>query len=396
MNRDAMRVLLVAHYFPPHVGGIENVVQGEAERLVAAGYAVAVLTTAVGAPPGVERTAAGYTVVRVPTWNGIERRFGVPFPVVGPLALRSALRWVRTADLVHCHDLLYMTTWLAALAAAVCRTPLVLTQHVHLVRHPSHAVELVQRVVYATIGRAVVRRAKRIAVLNGAVRAFLRQLGAPDEHMELVPGGVDTDVFSPATTDEKRVLRQRLHLPEDAVLALFVGRFVPKKGYDTVSAATGDGYVLVLAGGPPPPGRAGRADVIFTGLLPHGEVANLFRACDVFVLPSVSEGFPVTVQEAMACGLPVVTTDDPAYDVYQLDRERMMFISPTVPAVRSGLQRLAADEALRRRMGRYSADVARTRFSWSEHIRILGRLYGEALDTVPDDPRGVARVRGTA
>jgi D-inositol-3-phosphate glycosyltransferase len=373
------RVLLVAHYFPPHVGGIENVVRGEADRLSQAGYEVAVLTTAVGAPAGVDRSVGGYPVVRVPTWNGVERRFGVPFPVVGPSAVHAALPWVRGADVIHCHDLLYVTTWLAALIAAVCRTPLVLTQHVHLVRHPSPAVELVQRLVYATIGRAVIRRARRIAILNGTVRSFLRRLGAPDERMELLPNGVDTDAFRPATAGEKRVLRRRLQLPEDGVLALFVGRFVPKKGYDTVCASAGRGYSLVLAGGPPPAGARGRPDVIFTGALPHREVVDLFRACDVFVLPSESEGFPVTVQEAMACGLAVVTSDDPAYDVYQLDRERILLISPTVPAVKSALQRLATDEPLRRSMGRYSVDLARTRFSWSQHICALRRLYGAAL-----------------
>jgi D-inositol-3-phosphate glycosyltransferase len=383
------RVLLVAHYFPPHVGGIENVVKGEADRLAAAGYDVVVLTTAVGAPAVVERDPGGYPVVRLATWNGVERRFGVPFPVVAPQALLTALRWVRSADLVHCHDLLYTTTWLAALAGALCRSPLVLTQHVHLVRHPSRAVELVQRAVYATIGRAVLRRATRIVVLNGAVQAFLHRLGAPDERMQLVPNGVDTDVFHPPTAAEKRNLRRSLQLPEEDVLALFVGRFVPKKGYDTVCACAGDGYVLVLVGGPPPDRDAGRRDVIFTGPVPHDEIADLFRACDVFVLPSESEGFPVTVQEAMACGLPVVTTDDPAYDVYRLDRELIALVPPTVPAVTSALQRLAADEPLRMRMGSYSLDVARTRFSWSEHIRTLDRLYGTALDV----PQGVAGAR---
>jgi glycosyltransferase involved in cell wall biosynthesis len=383
-----IRVLLVAHYFPPHVGGIENVVKGEAERLAAAGYEVVVLTTAVGAPAGVECTAGGYRVVRLATWNGVERRFGVPFPMVAPSALRTALRWVRSVHVVHCHDLLYMTTWIAALAAAIRRRPLVLTQHVHLVRHPSRAVELVQRAVYATVGRAVLRRAVRIAVLNGAVRAFLRGLGAPDERMELVPNGVDTDVFRPASGPEKRELRRSLRLPEEDVLALFVGRFVPKKGYDTVCASADDGYVLVLAGGPPSPRDAASPGVVFTGPVPHTEVADLFRACDVFVLPSVSEGFPVTVQEAMACGLPVVTTDDPAYDVYGLDRDDVALVAPTVPAVTSALRRLAADASLRRRMGSYSHEFARSRFSWPEHTRTLGRHYGLALGL----PREVARV----
>jgi glycosyltransferase involved in cell wall biosynthesis len=236
------------------------------------------------------------------------------------------------------------------------------------------------------------RVARRVPVLLGvsdvATADAVGDFGIPPDRFRVIPLGVDTDVFRPASGHEKRELRRSLRLPEEDVLALFVGRFVPKKGYDTVCASADDGYVLVLAGGPPSPRDAASPGVVFTGPVPHTEVADLFRACDVFVLPSVSEGFPVTVQEAMACGLPVVTTDDPAYDVYGLDRDGVALVPPTVPAVTAALRRLAADASLRRRMGSYSHEFARSRFSWPEHTRTLGRLYGLALGL----PREVARV----
>jgi glycosyltransferase involved in cell wall biosynthesis len=369
------RVLLVSHYFPPHMGGIENVVAGEARHLVKAGHDVTVLTTSPGGRAGTTLSGDGYVVVRMPTWNGIERATGVPFPLVAPWSVLRAARLVRRVDVVHVHDLLYVTTWLAALLARLLRRPYVLTQHVGLVAHPSRAVEGVQRLVHATIGRVVVTGAASVVHLNGGVAEFLRGVGARDDQLRFVVNGTDTDLFHAADAVSKAALRASFDVPATGVLALFAGRFVPKKGYDIVLAAAGEGYTLVLAGGDEPVNRPG---VIMAGRMPPERLADLYRACDVFVLPSVAEGFPLTVQEAMATGLPIVTTDDPGYAPYGLDRELVALVEPTVDAVRSALQRIAGDAQLRDRMGAYSAEVADRRFTWSEHVRALEAIYAEA------------------
>jgi D-inositol-3-phosphate glycosyltransferase len=391
----ATRVLLVSHYFPPHLGGIENVVAAEAAHLTGAGYHVTVLSTAVGAEWGVHRAAEGYRVVRVPTWNGIEQRTGVPFPVISPRSLAIAAALIRDASIVHCHDVLYMTTWFASLMARCAGKPVVLTQHVAIIEHPRRVVRLAQRLVYRVIGAAVARSAARIFVVNERVALFLRRLGADAETIELLPNGTDLDRFHPSATADKRRSRRELGLPEDGLLALFVGRFVPKKGFDKVLLAAGEGYRLVLVGGPPPPGAGDHRDVTFVGSKAPDELAEIYRACDLFVLPSEGEGFPLAVQEAMACGLPVITTDDPGYGIYELDRERVAFIEPTVPALRSALRRVARDDVLRARMAHYSAVTAARRFSWSQHLQGLERAYGQAANgTGPRPPAEAVRDAG--
>jgi D-inositol-3-phosphate glycosyltransferase len=320
-------------------------------------------------------------VVRLRTWNGIEQRTGIPFPVLAPWTLWTAARLVRNVDVVHAHDVLYMTTWFTAAAARLLGKPLVLTQHVQLIAHPSWVVAGVQRLVYATVGRAVVRSAARIAVINSGVADFLGALGARGDRIVLVPNGIDIGKFYPATPEDKQRLRRTLDLPERGVLALFVGRFVPKKGYDKLLRAVGVGYTLVLAGGPTPPGFSERTDVVFVGTRTQDQLADLYRACDLFVLPSESEGFPLTVQEAMASGLPVITSDDPGYDIYQIDRNRVAFIQPTVPKIKFALERLSADETLRGLMARYSSSIAASRFSWQEHVRSVEQMYAAAFPT---------------
>jgi glycosyltransferase involved in cell wall biosynthesis len=381
-----MRVLLVSHYYPPHVGGIENVVRQEAVRLAARGVDVTVLTSG---ERSTVREEEGVRVVRVAAWNGAERA-GVPFPVPGPRLLTAALRWARRADVVHIHDCLYLTSWTAGLAAALTRTPHVLTQHVALVQHPSALVRGVQWAVYAVAGRALLRRARTVLTLNASVADFVRRYGARPERARHLPNGVDTELFRPAASGEERALaRKRFGLPQDRPLALFVGRLVPKKGYDLLLAAREGSpdasYDLVFAGDGDAAALAGRPGVHHLGALAPQELAEAYRACDVFVLPSTAEGFPLTVQEAMASGLPVVTTDDPGYVPYRLDRSSVTLLPRDAGALRSALSRLAGDGSERARMARYSRDYATTAFAWEEHVSALVQYYRDTdhRDTGP-------------
>ena len=196
-----MRVLLVSHYYPPHVGGIENVVHQQATHLARQGADVTVLTSG---PRSATAMEAGVRVVRVAAWNGVERRTGVPFPVLGPGLPATAGRWARWADVIHVHDCLYMTSWAAGSAATLTRTPYLLTQHVGLVAHPSGLVRGVQRAVYRFAGRPLLRRAARVMVVNATVADFVGRHGVRRDDVAHMANGVDATLFRPAGSDADR------------------------------------------------------------------------------------------------------------------------------------------------------------------------------------------------
>ena len=375
-----LRVLLVSHHYPPHVGGIENVVHQEAVRLAARGVEVTVLTSGGRTATTVED--GGVRVVRIAAWNGAERRAGVPFPLLSPRLLPAALRWARWADVAHLHDCQYLTSWAVGAAAALTRTRCLLTQHVALVQHPSALVIGVQRAVYGVAGRLLLRRAGRVFTLNASVAAFVLRHGARPERARHLPNGVDTDLFRPAASaEQRRLARARFGLPQDRPLVLFVGRLVPKKGFllllEARTATPDAGYDLVFAGDGDTAALTGRPGVHHLGALAPADLAEVYPACDVFALPSTAEGFPLTVQEAMASGLPVVTTDDPGYAPYGLDRTRVVLLPREAGALREALAELVADPDRRERMARYSRDCAERDFTWEQHVeRLLGHYTG--------------------
>ena len=371
----------MCHFYAPHVGGIESVVQAEAERLVALGHEVTVLTSADRSSTRVE---GGVRIVRVRAWNGLEHRAGVPFPLFSPRILTEAIRLARQSDLVHVHDCFYLSSWCAGIAAVLVRKPLVLSQHVAMVEHSSALVSAVQKLVYGTVGRLLLHRARKVFVINEYVGRFVAGLGAPRRKLVVLSNGVDAEMYRPAVDEaERELLRKQYDLPLDRPLALFVGRLVPKKGIDIALAARTGEFDLVVVGSGDASILDGADGVHALGSRPPYSVAEIFRACDLFVLPTTGEIFPLVVKEAMSSGLPVVTTDEPDYAALGVDRDGIALVPRDAAAVGTAIHRIVADEPVAVRMGEYSRRYAREQFSWSEHLDLLRESYRAALERSP-------------
>lgn len=369
---DPKYILIAVSYVLPHLGGIEIVAEHQARHLARSGRDVHVLTSAFERPSGVSAEPEGHTMHRLRFWNITEDKFGAPFPLFAPSLWWHARKLVRQADVVHVHDAFYMTSFAAALWARLSGKPLVLTQHVAEIPHPKAVVRLGQKVVYATTGRFIFRTASRVAILNDNVRQFLLKHGVPDERIFVLPNGVDTSLFRPVKNQsEKSALRKKYRLPADKPLAIFIGRFVPKKGFDKLLQAGSEEYGIVFVGGEAPDAKTARdPHFIFMGGRPPAETAEICRACDIFVLPSEGEGFPLTVQEGMISRLPVITTDDPGYAVYGF-KDEIVLIKPTVKNIRAALSELAADPKKRAILGSRAYDFAQKHFTWEQNIATL-------------------------
>ena len=338
-----MKIAIFASHLPPHVGGIEVAAESQIKALATAGHDVVVITSASGSKPGWSKSN-GYEMRRIRAWDYLEEKFAAVFPIYSPTLIWHAYKAVKNADIVHAHDAFYLTSLVAAVWAWALRKPLILTQHVSLVPHPSKLVNLAQRVVYASTGCFIWRSSKAILVLNLRVKEFLMDRGIKESKIAFLPNGVDVNIFSPACQAEQCTLRRKYNLPEDRLLGLFVGRLVPKKGFAILMELKEiENFELVFVGGYAPKGNA-RNDHHFLGCVSREHIPEVFKMCDIFLLPSQGEGFPVTVQEAMACGLPVITTADPAYGPYKLDESLLKLVEPTTRRFHSELQ-IAANDA---------------------------------------------------
>jgi glycosyltransferase involved in cell wall biosynthesis len=370
--------LLVAHHYPPHVGGLELVVQRQAQSLAANGYQVVVLTSRLDSAQQEDEARAGIEVIRISCSHLLERLFFIPFPLFSPRLVCAAWRQLRRADIVHIHDVFYLSSWVVAALAFIARKPILLTQHVAMVEHPSPLVMWAQRLVYATVGRWIFARARIIFVYNENVRAFLRGRGVPDHRVVSLANGIDTGLFRPAGPDERRSIRRRFSLPQDRPLVLFVGRLVEKKGFHILLDARDPGFELVFVGPGTLPARARAHGVYWLGPLDQAQTAELYRACDLFAFPAVGEVFTLAMQEAMASGLPVLTTDDPAY-ADSMVSDCIVLCPRHADSLKVAINRLLADPGRLGGLGCRSREVAVRHFDWHSNFSPLLNAYSDVL-----------------
>lgn len=162
-----------------------------------------------------------------------------------------------------------------------------------------------------------VRAADGVVAVSNDLAGHLNRMGVEPTKIRVIHDGVDRKQFSPG---DKLQERARLNLPPNEPIALFVGNLVPVKAVDVLLRAFAEpvlkGVRLVVIGQGPLRAQLeqlartlGTADrVTFTGGQPHDQLPAWFRAADVFVLPSHSEGVPNVLLEASASGTPWVAS----------------------------------------------------------------------------------------
>ena len=204
----------------------------------------------------------------------------------------------------------------------------------------------------------------------------------PAEKIAVFPNGVDSSRFHPR---DRRMMRRKHALPEDKFIVAFVGHFDHRKGSRRVERAVkglDDVGVIYLGQG----GMAPTADnTLFAGSVPHDLVPEWLGAADAFVLPTLAEGCCNTIVEAMACGLPVVTSDREFNDDL-VDNATSIRIDPLdLQAIRQAVIALKDDAALRQRLATAAVERA-AELDIDSRARRIGAWLQRHMES-PDIPR---------
>jgi glycosyltransferase involved in cell wall biosynthesis len=239
------------------------------------------------------------------------------------------------------------------------------------------------------LARWAIRQASRVIVLSPAWASTLAELAQqPDagRRMVVLPNPVDCDQIRP---------------PDDPALrrpdvVLFLGDFSQRKGVrDLLAAAPAvlqrrSSARFVVAGGAPPPDVAALAEpmgaaVEFPGFVRGVDKVRRLQVASLLALPSYAEGLPVAVLEAMAAGLPVVTTPVGGVPDFFVDGVNGMLTPPgDVPALAAALVRLLDDDQARQTMGQHNRQQALAQFAAPQYARRLLEVYHQVTGRLVD------------
>jgi glycosyltransferase involved in cell wall biosynthesis len=109
------------------------------------------------------------------------------------------------------------------------------------------------------------------------------------------------------------------------------------------------------------------------------KLRELYQVSDIFLLPSHSEGYPLSVQEAMVSGLAIIVSDLQCYKDFGLDRKLVTFIKPSAANIKKAIKQLIAHPEKLQKMKAYAQETAVKTYSWDTNIEQLEKLYKEVL-----------------
>lgn len=388
--RGGLKILQIVPYFLPYHGGQERYVYNLSKYLVKMGHEVHVATS--NYPDnGKDEIIDGITIKR---YKCLARPLGNPL-TPGMLLLGNE---IKKFDIVHTHNEHSFAAMVAAYIRRRTDVPLILTCHGQLI-FGSKMADYFEKVYSRIIGRGIFKAADRIISLSSSDLNYISSLGIDSKKISILPNAIDPEELfklDSGTFEADNPKNSFLQGLNGKRIILFVGPVIQRKGVEyliksipKVLIKTGDDSVFVLVGGGEFLNQARQLTtemqindhVIFTGRLTEEELVETYRCADLFVLPSLSEGVPTTILEAMYFGVPVVATDIPG--VKDHFKDVALLVPPkNADRLAETIVKLLDDEELTRRLSKAGAELIKGKYTWDVVAKEYEGIYIEMQEGV--------------
>ncbi len=286
-------------------------------------------------------------------------------------------------DLIHCESHLFLPTIQAVRKAKKLGIPSIVTIH-GVFAERDLVINLLQQAYLRSLCQTVFKMSTRIICLTRENLIEIEKLGCPSEKLALVPNAVDTNLFAPSTEHEENLI-------------VWVGRFVPEKGLPflikaakIISKEKNNVKFLLIGYGPSRPmiaelakkyGLLGKS-VDILGPLNHKEIAKILSRATLFVFPSIREGMPLALLEAMSCGLPVIVSDFPGVsDVIKNGINGLIVPSKDASELSKSILYLLENQSTRQRLGENARNSIIHRHSWDKVTKTIDMVYNDAVSS---------------
>lgn len=384
-RRNRLHILTLCYEFPPLGGGGSKVAHGLAATLVAQGHEVDLVTTRFRGYPASE-VVDGIGVERVPAWRRrADRSNALELATyILPSFWRARRRCrARSPDVIHAHFIFpdgvacWLLRWLTG-------SRYIITAHGSDV--PGYNPDRFQlaHFLLKPLWRRVVAGADAIVCPSPWLRDLLRRQ-SPEANLIVIPNGFDPRRFAPSSPAGEGETS-----PSDEILC--VSRLLERKGLQhllhAVARLERRPRLRIVGVGPYEGALKALAaelgvEAIFHGWIDNAspQVAELFAGAGIFVLPSSTENFPVSLLEAMSAGLAIVTTANSGCEDVVGDTAILTDYAD-VEALARALSRLIGDAELRRSLGARARHRLLERFAWSA----VAREYAAAYRRYPTRP----------
>ena len=211
--------------------------------------------------------------------------------------------------------------------------------------------------------------------------------GISEDRIKHIPNAVNTNKFTPVSEERKHSLRKRFLLSSEQTVFLFLGRLEARKAIDILLQAwekCSPGFLLIVGTGP----EERRLKQIIADLqnvvikAESRSPVDYYQCADVFVFPSMKEGFPGVVLEAMSCGLPCIATRiGGVTDQMEHGKQGMLVSAGNAEELANAIQYVALNPEERRAWSKEAREIVLRRFDVSRISADYRFLYAELLSS---------------
>lgn len=408
----------------PDTGGQVVYVLELSKCLARMGYDVDILTRQFAGQPALEEVGERARIVRIPCGgeNFIPKE---TLCTAIPEWVENAARWMRRESLTY--RLINSHYWDAGLAGQALANRLTVP-HIHTPHSigawkrdnmDGDAVELEQKYNFRTRIReekVIFDECDLLIATTPTQRDILTDgvYDVPRDKIRVIPPGYDDQRFFPVSLSTRQVLKQQLDLEGPVVLAL--GRIAKNKGYDLLIRAMPPVFervpearlVLAVGSTAPSPGELEIAEglrdlaaklgiaerIVFKDYIQDDELANYYRAADVFALSSRYEPFGMTAIEAMACGTPTVVTTEGGLCEQVAWGIEALYANPFDPlAFGHAIATVLQQPRVAHQLSKFGPRKARSRFTWTGIAQqLLMSLESRRSDVAASIDQQLARI----
>lgn len=328
----------------------------------------------------------------------IERCSCLIRPLRNPIApgmLRLGKK-IKEFDVIHTHN----EHSFAAMAATYFRrkidAPLILTCHGQLI-FGNKIADYFERIYSRIIGRKIFKIVDHIITLSSSDKQYVSSFGIDLDKIGILPNAIDSEEMFKLNQNfenfDSDAFIQKYRLDGKRII-LFVGPVIRRKGVEylikaipTVLKDGRDDITFVLVGGGDFLDKTRQLikminmedHVVLTGIISDHELIKFYKCADLFVLPSLSEGVPTSILEAMYFGLPVVATDIPG--VKDHFKDVALLVPPkNEDRLAEAIIRLLDDKELTRRLSKTGGELVKSRYTWDAVAREYEKIYDVVIN----------------
>lgn len=381
-----MKILQLVPYFPPYLGGQENYVLNLSRHLVKRGHEVHVVTS--NFPLGKKyEEVDGITV---------ERHHCLARPLRNPIVpgFFKLFKNSTKFDIIHTHNEHSTAAVVAMLLGKYLEIPLVLTCHGQLDLGNLLYNRFEER-YNNCLGKYIFNQANSIISLSNNDKNYIASLGVYNEKIKVLPNAIDINEFERFKGNEQNLeeIRSRYNL-NGKIIVLYSGQIVERKGLvylikaipyilkncepkEVIFIITGDGRSLSKVQAIAKNLRL-ENNLIFTRFLRKEDLIYLYQISDIFVLPSLSEGLPTSILEAMYFGLPIIATNIPSIAEY------IKNISILIPprdemALAKAITEMINEDSLRQKLSKAGKKFVENKYNWPFIAEKYETIYNESI-----------------